>query len=96
MKLLGSTENKITQDKNGKNVPHLEITEAVLVHRNTGNNGYQQDLKILYTFVPNKSFGNLLEIIPTSFIPLKIFTSEFLTIEVWLTYQNIQPLETGD
>ena len=42
-KLLGSTENKITQDKNGENVPHLEITEVVLVHCNIVNNGYQQD-----------------------------------------------------
>ena len=43
MKLLGSTENKITEDKNGENVPYLEITEVVLVHSNTVNNDYQQD-----------------------------------------------------
>ena len=43
MKLLGSTENKITKDKNGENVPHLEITEVVLVHCNILNNDYQQD-----------------------------------------------------
>ena len=62
MKLLGSTENKITKDKNGENVPHLEITEVVLVHCDTVNNNYQQDPRILYTFVPNKSFGSLLDI----------------------------------
>ena len=58
MKLLGSTENKITKDKNGENVPHLEITEVVLVHCNIVNNDYQQDSRVLYTFVPNKPFGN--------------------------------------
>ena len=54
MKLLGSTENKITKDKNGENVPHLEITEVVLVHCNMVNNDYQQDSRVLCTFVPNK------------------------------------------
>ena len=62
MKLLGSTKNKITKDKNGENVPHLEITEVVLVHCNIVNNDYQQDSRVLYTFVPNKPFGSLLEI----------------------------------
>ena len=53
MKLLGSTENKITKDKNGENVPHLGITEVVLVHCNIANNDYQQDSRVLYTFIPN-------------------------------------------
>ena len=66
MKLLGSTENKITKDKNGENIPHLEIIEVVLVHYNIVNNGYQQDSWVLYTFGPNKSFGNLLENSPTN------------------------------
>ena len=56
MKLLVSTGNKATKDKNGENVPHLEITEEVLVHCNIFNNDYQQDSTVLYTFVPNKSF----------------------------------------
>ena len=68
IKLLGSTENKITKDKNGENVPHLEITEVVLVHCNIVNNDYQQDSRVLYTFVPNKPFGSLLEISPTNHI----------------------------
>ena len=55
MKLLGSTENKLTKDKNGENVPHLEITEVVFVHCNIVNNDYQQDSRVLYAFVPNKS-----------------------------------------
>ena len=64
MKLLGSTKNKTTKDKNGENVPYLEITEVVLVHCNIVNNDYQHDSKVLYTFVPNKSFGSLLELSP--------------------------------
>ena len=59
MKLLGSTESKISKDKNGENVPHLEVVELVLVHCNLVNNDYQQDSRILYTFVPSKAIGNL-------------------------------------
>ena len=66
MKLLGSTESKITKDKNGKNVPHLEIVELVLVHCNLVNSDYQQDSRILFTFVLNKTFGSILEISPTN------------------------------
>ena len=62
MELLGSTENKITKDKNGENVPHLESTEVILVQCNIVNNNYQQDSRVLYTFIPNKSFASLLEI----------------------------------
>ena len=58
--LLGSTENKITKVKNGENVPNLEITEVVLVNCNMVNSDYQQDLRVLYTFVPNKPYGILL------------------------------------
>ena len=93
MKLLGSTKNKITKDKNGENVPHLEITEVVLVPCNIVNNDYQQDSSVLYTFGPSKPFGGLLEIYPTNYIFLKAFNSEFPNIEVWFTGQNCQPLE---
>ena len=96
MKLLGSTENKITKDKNSENVPHLEITEVVLVHRNVVNNDYQQDSRVLYTFVSNKPFGSLLEISPANHIFLKTFNSEFQDIEVWFTDQSSQPLEIED
>ena len=71
MKLLGSTKNKITTEKNGENIPHLEITEVILVDRYTVNNDYQQDSRSLYTFVSNKPFDSLLEISPISFIFLK-------------------------
>ena len=93
MKLLGSTENKITKDENGESVPNLEITEVVLVHCNIANNYYQQDSRVLYTFVPNKPCGSLLEISPKNCIFSKTFNSEFQEIKVWFTGQNSQPLE---
>ena len=96
MKLLGSTENKITEDKNGENVPHLEITEVVLVHCDIVNNDYQQDSRFLYTFAPNKLFRSLLVISPTNHIFLKTFNSEYSDIKVWFTDQNRKPLETED
>ena len=96
MKLLGSTESKIAKDKNGENVPHLEIVELVLIHCNLVNNNYQQDSRILYTFVPNKPFGSLLEISPPNHIFLKIFNSEFQEIKVWYTDQTSKPLEVED
>ena len=66
MILLGTTERKITKDKNGEHMPHLEVTDLVLVHYNLLNNDHQQDSRILYTFVPNKPFGSLLEISQTN------------------------------
>ena len=96
MKLLGSTKNKITKDKNEENVPHLEITEVILVHCNMVNNDYQHDSRVLYTFVPNKSFGSLLDISPSNHIFLKTFNSEYDGIVVWFTDQNSKPLEIED
>ena len=96
MSLLGSTKSKITKNENGENVPHLEITEAVLIHCNIVNNNYQQDSRVLYTFVPNKSCGQLLDISPKKIIFLKTFNSEFSYIEVWFTDQNSKPLEIED
>ena len=96
MKLLQSIENKITKDKNGENVRRLEITEVVLVHCDIVNNDYQQDSTVLYTFVPNKQFGSLLEISPTNHIFLKTFNSEYGEIKEWFTDQNSKPLEVED
>ena len=96
MKLLGSAESKVTKNKNGENVPHLEIVELVLVHCNLVNNDYQQDSRVLYTFVPNKTFGSLLEISPTNHVFLKTFTSEFQEIKIWFTDQTSTPLEVED
>ena len=85
MKLLGSAENKTTKDKNGENVSHLEIVELVLVHCDLVNNDYQQDSRILFTLVPNKAFGSLLEISPTNHVFLNTFNSEFQEIKIWST-----------
>ena len=96
MKLLGNTKNKIIKDKNGEHLPHLEITEVILVHCNIVNNDYQEDSRVLNTFVPNKPFGSLLEICPTNHIFLKTFNSEYDEIKAWFTDQNSQPLELED
>ena len=61
MKLLGSTKSEITKDKNGRYVPHLEITEVVLVHCNIFNKDCQHDLRVLYTFIPNKLVDQLVQ-----------------------------------
>ena len=96
MKLLGRTKNKITKDRNGENVPHLEITEVILIHCNIVSNDYQEDSRVLYTFVPNKTSGSLLEISPTNHIILRTFNSEYDEIKVWFADQNSKPLEMED
>ena len=96
MKLLGSTKSKITGENNGENVPRLEVVVVVLIHCNIVDNSYLQNPRILYTFVPNKPFGSLLEISPPNYILLKTFNSEFLEIKVWFTDQNNNPLEVED
>ena len=77
MKLRGSTEEKMTNNNNGENVPHLENIEVILVHYNIINNKYQRDLWILSTFVPNKSFAGLSNILPTNHICTEIIRSKF-------------------
>ena len=84
MKLLVSTKTKITKDKNGENVPHLEITEVVLVHYNIVNNDYQQDSRVLYTYVSNKPFGSLLEISPQNHIFRKHLIQSFKPLKYGL------------
>ena len=96
MKLLGSSKSRITKDENGEDVPNLEVVEVVLVHCNLVNNDYQQESRILYTFVPNKTFGSLLEISPKNHVFLKTFNSEFREIKVWFTDQKSRPLEIED
>ena len=84
------------KDKSGENVQHLEITEVVLLHCNMVNNDYQQDSRVLYTFLPNKSFCSLLDISPSNHTFLKTFNSEYNKIMVWFTDQNSKPLEIED
>ena len=85
MKLLGNTKSKVTKNENGENFPNMVTAEVVLVHDNIVNNQYQQDSRVLYAFVPNKSFDQLMDTSPKSFIFLKTFNSEFSYIEVWFT-----------
>ena len=96
IKSFGSTKSKITKDKNGENVPHLEIIEVVLIYYSIVNNDYQQHSRVFYTFVLNNSFGQLLDTSPIIFTFLKTFDSEFSYIEVWFTGQNSNPLEIED
>ena len=96
MKLLESTKSKKTKNENGENIANLEITEVVLVHCNIVNNNYQQNSRVLYTFVPNKLFGQFLDISPKNYIFLKTFDSEFSYIEGWFTDQNYNLPEIED
>ena len=96
MRLSGSTKKDVDQDKDGENVPKLESVEVVLVHCNLVNNNYQEASKLLFTFVPNKQFGQLINIAPHSLTMLSTTNTEFSFIEVWFTDQNSEPLEIED
>ena len=96
MKLLGSTKKDVDSDKNSENVPKLESVEVVLVHCNLVNNSYQQASKVLFTFVPNKQFGQLITISPHFLTMLKSTNAEFQSIQLWFTDQNNRPLEIED
>ena len=93
MKFLGSTKIKMNKDKYNEDVPNLEIADVVLDHCNILNNNCQQNTRVLCTFVPTKSFGQLLDISPTDFTFLKTFKSE---IEAWFTDQNSKLPEMDD
>ena len=88
VKLLGSTKNKLIKDENGKNVSRLEIAEIVLVNCDIVNNDYQEDSRVLYTFVLNKLFLQLLDNSLKRFIFSKTFNSESSSIEDWFTDQS--------
>ena len=88
MQISGSSKKDIDQNKDGEIVPKLETVEVVLVHCNLVNNNYQQASKILFTFVPNKQFGQLITIAPHSPTMLKSTNAEFSFIKVWFTDQN--------
>ena len=85
MKLFGSTSNIINADKNSETVPRLENVDVVLVHCNLVNNSYQQASRVLFTFLPNKQYSQLVSISPHSLIFLKTMNTDFSEIEVWFT-----------
>ena len=96
MKLLGSAKKDVNQDQDGENVPKLQSAEVVLVHCNLVNKNYQQALKALFTFVPDKQFGQLITIAPHSLSMLTTTSGGFQSIEVWFKNQNNRPLEIED
>ena len=96
MKLLESTKDIIDSNKNSENVPRLENVEVVLVHCNLVHNSYQHASRVLFTFVPNKQYGQLISILPHTLIFLKTMNTEFSEIEVWFTDQNNNALEIED
>ena len=96
MQLLGSLKKGINQNKDGELVPRLESVKVVLVHCNLVNNNYQQASKVLFTFVPNKLFGQLIAITPHSPTMFKTTNAEFSFIEIWFIDQNNRPLEIED
>ena len=96
MKLLGSTKKDVDKDKDGENVPKLESVEVVLVHCNLVKNDYQHTSKVLFTFVPNKQFGQLINISPHSLTMMNTVNTEFSFVEVWFTDQASKALEIED
>ena len=96
MKLLGSPKDTTDVDKNSENVPKLENVEVVLVHCNLVNNAYQQHSRVLFTFVPNKQYGQLISISPHSLVFLKMMNTDFSEVEIWFTDQNNNALEIED
>ena len=96
MKLLESTKDITDADKNSENVPRLENVEVVLVHCNLVNISYQQHSRVLFTFVPNKQYGQLISISPHSLSFLKTMNTEFSEIDIWFTDQNNNALEIED
>ena len=93
MKLLENTKNVVDKDKNSENVPKLEFAEVVLVHCNLVKNDYQHASKVLFSFVPNKQFGQLLNISPHVFTMMNTVNTEFSSVEVWFTDQSSKALE---
>ena len=96
MKWLGSTKKDVDQNKDGEDIPKLESAEVVLLHCNLVNNNYQQASKVLFTFVPNKQFGQLINIASHSLIMLSTANTDFSSTEVWFTNQNSELLEIED
>ena len=96
MQLLGGSKKVFDKNKNRELVPRLETVEVVLVHCNLLNNNYQQASRVLFAFVPNKQFGQLITITPHSLTMLKTTNAEFSFIEIWFTDQNNRPLIIED
>ena len=94
--LLGSTKKDVDSDKSSENVQKLESVEVVLVQCNLVNNDYQHTSKVLFSFVPNEQFGQLINISPHSLTMMNTVNTEFSFAEVWFTDQTSKALEIED
>ena len=96
-KLSESTKKDVDSDKNRENVPKLESVEVVLlVHCNLVKNDYWHSSKVLFSIVPNKQFGQLINISPNTLTMMNTVNTEFSFIEVWFTDQISKALEIED
>ena len=96
IKLLGSAKKDVDKDIDGEIVPKLESVEVFLVHCNLVKNDYQHTSKVLFSFVPNKQFGQLINISPHSLTMMNTVNTEFSFVEVWFTDQASKALENED
>ena len=96
MKLLGSTKEDVDSDKNSENVPELESAEIVLVPSNLVKNDYQHTSNVLFSFVPNKQFGQLISFSPHSLTMMNTVNTKFSFVQVWFTDQTSKTLENED
>ena len=96
MTLLGNTKKDVDKDKDGENVPKLESAEVVLVLCNLVKSDYQHTSKVLFTFVPNKQFGQFINVSPHSLTMMNTVNTEFCSAEVWFTDQVSKALEIED
>ena len=96
MKLLGVVKKDVDKDKDGEDVAKVESVEVILVHCNLVNKIYQKASKVLFIFVPNKWFGQLITISPHLLTMPKAYSVEFQSIELWFTDQKNRPLEIED
>ena len=94
--MLASGKKDVDKDKDGENVPKLESVEVVSVHCNLVKNDYQHTSKVLFTFLPNKQFGQLISISPHSLMMMNTVNTEFSSVEVWSTDQASKALEIED
>ena len=93
MKLLGSTKKDVDEDEDAEDVPKLEFVEVVSVHCNLVSNNYQQASKVLFTFVPNKQFGQLITIAPHSLTMLSTTNTYFFSLKHGLLIKIVNPLK---
>ena len=96
MKLLGNIKKVVDKDKNGEHSPKLESVEVVLVYCNLVKNDYQHTSKVLFTFFPNKEFGQLINISPHAFTMMNTVNTELSSVEVWFTDESSKALEIED